>query len=184
MARGEGPRTCTATPVARTFEIAARAWHALRVADWTPIHASDVLTSLERDAFPAIGALPLGKVTRPQVLALLRKIEKRGAKETTRRIQQRISCVFKLAMSQGWRDINPAADVTEGLAKARARGRHPAIVDAAELRDLLAAVDALRAQPAAAPCRSPRARSATCTTAPAMPAGMSGTAGERASRQS
>ena len=152
IATGIDPRTIGAGPMTggskvQSFETAARAWHALRLADWTPIHASDVLVSLERDAFPAIGALPLGDVTRPQVLALLRKIEARGAKETARRIQQRISCVFKLAMSEGWCDINPAADVTEGLAKARAGGRHPAIVDAAELRDLLAAVDALRAQP-------------------------------------
>jgi integrase len=148
IARGEDPRAADRTSAgARTFEQAARAWHALRVPDWTPIHAGDVMVSLERDAFPAIGALPLGEVTRPQVLALLRAIEARGAKETARRIQQRISCVFKLAMSEGWCDINPAGEVTEGLAKARAGGRHPAIVDAAELRDLLAAVDALRAAP-------------------------------------
>ena len=148
LARGDDPRTVQAVALgARTFAEAARAWHALRLTSWTPIHAGDVMVSLERDVLPAIGALPLTKVTRPQVLALLRAIEERGAKETARRVQQRISCVFKLAMSEGWCDINPAPEVTEGLAKVPTGGRHPAIVDVAELRALLAAVDALRAAP-------------------------------------
>lgn len=148
LGRGEDPRSCSTGPIARTFEVAARAWHDLRRPEWTPVHAGDVLTSLERDVFPAIGALALGDVTRPEILALLRKIERRGAIETARRIQQRICGVFRLAMSEGWCDANPAEVVTEGLAKGRASGRHPALVDAAELRALLAAADAQRATPA------------------------------------
>jgi integrase len=148
LARGDDPRTAQVVAIgARTFAQAARAWHALRLTSWTPVHAGDVMVSLERDVFPAIGAVPLAEVTRPQVLALLRAIEERGAKETARRVQQRISCAFKLAMSEGWCDINPAAEVTEGLAKVPTGGRHPAIVDVTELRALLAAVDALRAAP-------------------------------------
>lgn len=49
LGRGEDPRSCSAAPIARTFEVAARSWHELRRPEWTPIHAGDVLTSLERD---------------------------------------------------------------------------------------------------------------------------------------
>lgn len=148
LGRGEDPRTFGAAPEVRTFEVASRAWHSLRFPSWTPVHASDVLRSLERDAFPAIGAVALDDVTRPQVLALLRKVERRNAVETARRLQQRIAGVFRLAMSEGWCDSNPAEVVTEGLAKGRAGGRHPALVDVDQLRALLAAAELIDVAPA------------------------------------
>lgn len=30
----------------------AREWHALQISRWKPVHADDVITSLERDVFP------------------------------------------------------------------------------------------------------------------------------------
>ncbi len=141
LGRGEDPRAARSGTAfdAVTVERAARAWHAHRRSDWTPVHAADVIASLERDVFPAIGALPLAEVTRPLVLATLRAIEARGRIETARRIQQRINAVFAFARSEGWCDHDPAGDVAEALKRALAPRRQPAIVDAGELRQLLAA---------------------------------------------
>ncbi|GGB21667.1 integrase [Sphingomonas metalli] len=142
LGRGEDPRTAGAASAAEmTVERAARAWHAHRRGDWTPVHAADVIASLERDIFPAIGAMPLDQVTRPIVLKTLRAIEARGRVETARRIQQRVNAVFAFARSEGWCDHDPAGDVAEALKRARAPRRQPAIVDAGELRQLLAAAE-------------------------------------------
>lgn len=43
-----------------TFEKWAKAWFEDQKARWKPVHASDVLESLERDLFPVIGAFPVG----------------------------------------------------------------------------------------------------------------------------
>nr|WP_237449641.1 Arm DNA-binding domain-containing protein [Novosphingobium silvae] len=51
-----------------TFETAARAWFALQSPRWTPVHAADVLTSLERDVFPALGSRALVAIDAPAVL--------------------------------------------------------------------------------------------------------------------
>ena len=58
LGRGEDPRTSTVAPVgkARAFENVARQWHTHMRPRWTEVHAGDVLASLERDVFPAIGA--------------------------------------------------------------------------------------------------------------------------------
>ncbi|WP_265334018.1 tyrosine-type recombinase/integrase [Sphingomonas sp. IC4-52] len=88
LARGEDPRTRSAR--VETFEAAARAWHAVQLEGWTPVHAADVLVSLERDVFPTIGAQPLGAIAPADVLELLRAVERRGARETARRLRQRI----------------------------------------------------------------------------------------------
>lgn len=42
-----------------TFEEAARRWWDMQRGRWTPVHRADVLTSLERDVFPSLGARAL-----------------------------------------------------------------------------------------------------------------------------
>lgn len=133
----------------RTFEQAARSWHALKAPDWSPVHAADVLASLERDVFPAIGELALGAITPPAVLALLRDVEARGNRVTAGRLRQRISKVFRHAISEGWHHANPASEVGDALRAPAAPKKQPAIVDVAELRALQAEVEQLRGAPLA-----------------------------------
>ena len=70
IAAGLDPRA-PANDDVMTFKAAARAWHSHRAPAWSPVHAGDVLISLQRDVFPAIGAVPLDQLTRPVVLQLL-----------------------------------------------------------------------------------------------------------------
>lgn len=147
LARGEDPRTRSAR--VETFEAAARAWHAVQLEGWTPVHAADVLGSLERDVFPAIGAQPLGAIAPADVLELLRAVERRGARETARRLRQRISAVFELAIGEGWCENDPAEKVARGLKKPAAVRHHAALMTTADARALLAEVDQLEASPAA-----------------------------------
>jgi len=43
---------------------------------------------LEKDLFPTLGNRPIGNITALELLCTLRKIESRGAIETTRRTKQ------------------------------------------------------------------------------------------------
>jgi integrase len=86
---------------ADTFETLAKEWHGLRRSTWTPTHASDVITSLERDVFPVIGSYPIREITVQDVLGLLRRIEARPAVETAHRVRQRMSAVFVYAIASG-----------------------------------------------------------------------------------
>lgn len=125
-----------ATTDALTFESTAREWHALSKSKWTPIHAEDVLQSLERDVFAQIGGLPLSEIEAPLVLNVIRSIEKRPAIETARRVRQRISAVFQYAIATGRCSTDPAAIVKGALAPL-AKGRQPAITDLDDAREML-----------------------------------------------
>jgi integrase len=116
-------------------------------ARWTPVHATDVLRSLEREVFPSLGPLPIREIDAPLVLATLRKIEGRGSLETAKRVRQRISAVFVQAISEGICATDPAAIVAKALRPARKKTRQPAIADLTELRELLTAVEASGASP-------------------------------------
>ena len=46
---------------------------------WVPHHADDVRRRLESNAYPHIGTRPIGEIEAPELLEVVRKIEKRGA---------------------------------------------------------------------------------------------------------
>jgi integrase len=143
LGRGEDPRTCelAQTGKARAFEHVARQWHAHMRPRWTEVHAGDVLASLERDVFPAIGAMPIGAVTVPVILNALRVIEERGSLVTTGRVRQRISAVFAYAMAEDLVDQDPAAIVSRALTPPAPPQHHPALLEIDQARALLAAAE-------------------------------------------
>ena len=65
-----------------TFEVVAREWHGKQIGRWKAVHAKDVITSLERDVFPAIGSLSLDSIDPPLLLTVLERVQDRGAIET------------------------------------------------------------------------------------------------------
>ncbi|WP_156680084.1 tyrosine-type recombinase/integrase [Sphingomonas profundi] len=152
LARGEDPRTAPDRLNAQPsdFETIARRWQVHMLPRWTVVHAGDVLASLERDIFPAIGAMPVGAITPPVVLNALRVIERRGRLETARRVRQRISAVFQHAIAEGLVESDPAALIARALLPPRPQRRQPALVDIDDARALLAAVGRLQAAPTVA----------------------------------
>jgi integrase len=151
LALGRDPRNCelALTVEARAFEDVSRRWHEHMLPRWTEVHAGDVLASLERDVLPVIGAMPLAAITPPVVLNALRSVEQRGRLETARRVRQRISAVFCYAIVEGWAEVDPAAIVGRALLPPAPVRRQPALLEIADARELLAAVDQLAAAPIA-----------------------------------
>ena len=90
LRNGEDPGQRASQLEGITFEEVARDWHRRKAAPWSSHHASDVLTSLEREVFGSIGAKPINTVTTADVLGALRKVEDRGAIETAHRVRQRM----------------------------------------------------------------------------------------------
>jgi integrase len=130
-----------------TFESVARRWHKIQTPRWAPIHAADVIRSLERDVFPAIGSLPIQEIDVQLTLVALRQIEQRGSLETAKRIRQRMSAVFVFGISEGICINDPAAIVTKALQPARKKSRQPALTIIPDLQKLLIAAEASGASP-------------------------------------
>lgn len=130
-----------------TFEKIAREWHRVQAPRWKPVHADDVITSLERDIFPLIGDYPVAQIDEPLMLAVLKKVEDRGAIETARRLRQRAERIFRYAKASGIPNSNPAADVKEALKPVPQKRRWPAITELSELQRLVDTVDRCSASP-------------------------------------
>lgn len=132
---------------ADTFETFARAWHELQVPRWKPVHAADVIESMERDLFAVIGAYPVGEIDEGLMLAALRPVERRGAIETAHRLRQRAERVFRYAAGAGASNSNPAVNVRDALAPVPPKHRWPALLTLKDIRALIHDVDRAGALP-------------------------------------
>lgn len=146
LKRAGGLRPGEAAP--ENFEAIARRWHATKQSSWQPHHAADVLSSLEREVFPRLGALPPAEITAPMVLELLRGIEPRSA-DVAHRIRQRISHIFRFHAAETGAPAahDPAAVVKGALAPVDKSGRMPAVTTLARAREVLRASEELPAFP-------------------------------------
>ena len=104
----------TPQPAMPTFREAARACHEMNRPRWrNEKHAANWLATLERHAMPKLGQLPVDRITRAEVLAVLTPIW--GTRqETARRVRQRIRAVMRWAVAHGHRDDNPAGEGIDG----------------------------------------------------------------------
>lgn len=125
------------------FEPIAREWMAARKDEWAKSHADKVRLRFTRHVFPYIGKRPIRDITIPETLAVLRRVEARGAIDTAYRVRQQISQVFVYAASAGKCDSNPASDLT-GVLKARVSHSFPTLTDPTLVGDLLRAIETYR----------------------------------------
>ncbi|HMP11580.1 integrase arm-type DNA-binding domain-containing protein [Hydrogenophaga sp.] len=130
-----------------TFEFVAREWlenkHRPAVSEG---HAKTTQTRLEKMVFPWLGRRPIGEIEPPELLACLRKIEARGALETTHRVKDACSQVFRFGVSIGVCARNPAADLREALKPVPVR-HFAAVVDPDGTKKLLRDIAGYRGNP-------------------------------------
>lgn len=130
-----------------TFEVVAREWHGKQIARWKPVHAKDVIESLERDVFPAIGVLSLDTIDPPLLLTVLERVQDRGAIETAHRLRQRVSSIFEYGIAKGWVSMDPAASIGKAMEPRIAGKRWPAVTTLQDAREVLRITDSADASP-------------------------------------
>lgn len=121
------------------FEVVAREWHAKFSATWSACHAETTLRRLDLDAFPVIGARPIGEIKAPELLSMLRRIESRGALETAHRVRAICGQVFRYAVATGRTERDPAADLKGALPPYK-KSHLAAITEPGKVAELLKAI--------------------------------------------
>lgn len=124
-----------------TFEAVARAWLTRTAAERAASTQAKNTAWLERNIFPAIGALPISTIKPWDVLSALRVIEKRGAIESAHKIKQLCGQVFRFAVASGLADRDMTVDL-RGALSAVPEAHYAAITDPKEAAELLRAIDA------------------------------------------
>ncbi|WP_323016233.1 tyrosine-type recombinase/integrase [Castellaniella sp.] len=123
-----------------TFEGIAREWLKRMRARWVPTHYDRIERRMERDIFPFMGRRPIVEITTPEVLAVLLKIEARGALETAQRAKQNCSQVFCYAVETGRATQDPTALFSSSALSQPEKHNHAAITDADGIAGLVRSI--------------------------------------------
>ncbi|MCB1669323.1 MAG: integrase arm-type DNA-binding domain-containing protein [Porticoccaceae bacterium] len=129
-----------------SFEAVALEWFNVRMKDKSESHKTRTLRLLKKDLFPYIGRRPVDSITAPELLAVLRKIESRGAIDTAHRAKQTAGQVFRYAIVTGRAERDSSADLQGALTTTKTV-HHAAITDPKETGRLMLAIDAFIGTP-------------------------------------
>jgi len=108
---------------ASTFEAIAHEWHDRESHEWSAVHSERVMSAMEQHIFPFIGNRPIAEIQPLELLAVLRRVESAGKIDTAKRLRQRCSAIFRLAILTGRCTSDPAAPLTDALKTQQATPR-------------------------------------------------------------
>lgn len=136
-----------ATAAANTFEVVARDW-LVKTANKRAAATRDKITSwLEKDVFPYIGKFPIAEIKAKDVLdKVARRMEARGIHESTHRIVQICSQVFRFAVASGLIERDVVADL-RGALVAIDKTNYAAITEPKQAGQLMRSINAYAGHP-------------------------------------
>ena len=129
-----------------TFRAVAEDWVEANRNQWIPSHVARVQSSLDRDILPRLGDRPIADVSAAEVLAVIKRVEKRDALDQAKRVLQRLTGIFALGVSTLRCPVNPARELG-GALKKPPKITHRASLKLDELPGYLERFAALRATP-------------------------------------
>lgn len=139
-AHRKATRVARATATENSVEVVAREWFQRMSPGWVDKHRIKIIQRLERDVFPWLGNRPVAELTAPEVLAVLRRIEERGANETARRALGDLSAICRYAVVTGRALSDPCRDLRGALTPKVVR-HFAAVTDPKAMPDLLRAIN-------------------------------------------
>lgn len=124
-----------------SFEEVARRWHGerLKAGKWSDNHAAKIIKSFENDVFPLIGHRPIVDIDAPTLLEAMRPTIKRGAIETSKKLNQRISAVFRFAIVRKLIPYNPSEHIRDELPTVEAK--HNPHLTPEQIPDFISAIE-------------------------------------------
>jgi integrase len=124
-----------------SFELVCREWLESRKSTVEPAQHVKTLARMENDVFPWLGKRPIADITALEILAVLRRIDERGARYSAHRVRSEISRTFRYAVATGRAERDPCPDL-QGAIPPPKEENFPAITDPKEAAALLRALDA------------------------------------------
>ncbi len=128
---------------ANTFEAIAREWFVKFSPPWASSHAEKTIRRLEVDIFPYLGRRPIAEIKAPELLAVIRRIEDRGAIETAHRALQNCGQVFRYAVASARAERDPSGDLRGALTPV-VQTHFASITEPKKIGELLRTIDSFQ----------------------------------------
>lgn len=132
--------------IKNSFEAIAREWFAKHSGSgkWCNAHSEKIMRRSESDIFPWIGGRPIADIFAPELLAVVRRIESRGALETAHRVLGKCGEVFRYAVATQRAARDPSGNLRGALPPYKSNKHHASITEPKAIGELLRAIQGYR----------------------------------------
>jgi integrase len=130
--------------VENTFRAIEAKWYEQWKVGKTPRHACQIEDRIEADILPKLGDRPIAEIEVPEIVAMAKAIEARGAGDLARRSLNTTGQIFRYAIAHGLAARNPVSDIKPRDILKEIREKNFARIDQKELPTLLRAMEYYR----------------------------------------
>jgi integrase len=144
LATGVDPmaaRKAEKAAIENSFQSVAARWMEHWQKGKSPRHVDYVRRRMEVDILPCLGTRPIAEIEAPELVAMVKAIEKRGARDIAKRALETTGQVFRHAIARGDAKRNPVAEIRPSDILPSTRKVNYARLDARELPDLLRSIE-------------------------------------------
>ncbi len=127
-----------------SFQVIASLWWEHWKTGKSKRHADVLKRRMEADVFPVLGARPISEIQAPELVAVVKLIEKRGASDLAKRALQSVGQVFRYAVAHGYATRNPASDFRPSDVLKPTKKVNLARIQSKDLPELLKAIEIYR----------------------------------------
>jgi hypothetical protein len=107
----------------------------------SPRHVDSVRRRLATDVLTCLGARPIAEIEAPELVAMTKAVEDRGARDIAKRALETTGQVFRYAIAHGYARRNPATEIRPSDILKPSRKINYARIDSRELSDLLKSIE-------------------------------------------
>jgi integrase len=141
MAKRKADKTAEQVSSENSFATVSHKWMEHWYEDKSPRHVDQTKRRLKANILPSLGSLQTDQIMAPDIVAMVRIVEARGARDVAKRALETTGQIFRYAVASGYATHNPAADIRpRDILKASQKNNY-ARIDAKELPHLLRQIE-------------------------------------------
>jgi integrase len=141
MAQRKVEKTAEQVAADNSFASVAAQWLEHWQGDKSSRHVDQTRRRLASNILPSLGSLQIAEIEAPDIVAMVRAVEARGARDVAKRALETTGQIFRFAIAHGYAKRNPATDIQpRDILKSSTKSNY-ARIDAKELPNLLRQIE-------------------------------------------
>jgi len=141
MAQRKAAKNVEKIAAENSFETIAKLWFDHWRAEKSAQHVDATRRRMDANILPLLGARPITEIEAPELVAMVKMIEGRGAADLAKRAMQNVGQIFRYAIAHGYAKRNPASEIRPADVLRPTHKTNLARIDAKELPALLRSME-------------------------------------------
>jgi integrase len=141
MAQRKIAKTAAKIAAQSSFQAVAYLWFDHWRAEKSPQHVDATRRRMEANILPRLGVRPIAEIEAPELVAMVKAIEARGATDLAKRAMENAGQIFRFAIAHGYAKRNAASEIRPSDILKPTHKTNLARIDAKELPALLRAIE-------------------------------------------